>query len=532
MFHLDQPIKATSVVYLFAFGASCARSCVSEGRTGHCRTRHVRGGSLVSEAQSPISVAMACSLGLLLSRTLLLLHLVRGKKGVEIVGDILCRQPYLAAIKKGVLNAGSWKALLAAVKATLSKDGLPDTVLAHAEGLNAGYSGIHPLEALAGSAVARKMFDTASASMSSVIRKFLIRGYFVTSQDILDLWKSVRQNVVLAIRNGKIMKAGKYTSMSLARSIAHVATGVFKRPATPYSEDLHATFSGCQSRVRAGEVEHRGDVLGRSVFGLFYMSGYRDFVDMWKELAPLVLGQRCLSLRLQSEDSVTWQTLLVHMCEVRQCLQKYGLEQLQRLMKLLGKADEAQLRVIRADHASLMDIGYAGGSKCHAVWMVERAACAVGFSLARATCPKTRGTRTQMHRLLMDMASMQVSPKVSVLAIPEWRAMECVAGRVLEKCSDACVPEPTFDVLKKKARDMGHVVKSRHLASKVELAALVDSGRATAARRNPTIGELRKLVRKAGGNPQPRKGGTDAPPNWTKDECLAFISSRKRPLPE
>eukprot|EP00959_Pyramimonas_sp_CCMP1952_P043102 901772-Pyramimonas_sp.AAC.1 len=69
----------------------------------------------------------------------------------------------------------------------------------------------------------------------------------------------------------------------------------------------------------AGDGEEGG--LGATVFNLFHVNTFDDFLTVWTELAGEISGQRCSSIRCTaSQASVAWQTVLVHFCEVRQAL--------------------------------------------------------------------------------------------------------------------------------------------------------------------------------------------------------------------
>ena len=184
----------------------------------------------------------------------------------------------------------------------------------------------------------------------------------------------MRGKVPLAVRHQKVLKAGKYTAMSLARSVALMVGSVFKRAAECYTLDLHIAMSTGQSGGKQKVTDDACNALVRSVFKLFHIQRFQQFQAMWSRVARKVLGSRCSAIRVQSKNSVTWQTVLVHLCEVRQCVQKYGLKQLQQRLVQMRKATEVELKQVRAHHSELMRVGYAGGHKCHCVWMTEKAA--------------------------------------------------------------------------------------------------------------------------------------------------------------
>ena len=162
--------------------------------------------------------------------------------------------------------------------------------------------------------------------------------------------------------------------------MAMIASLIFHCRLAKYSKELHDVMSKTQS---SGYKEGMGEGPGKDVFQIFYIADYKDFSSLWRKLAKLARGSRCSSIRVPNTSSITWQTVLVHLCEVRQCLQAYGRRQLQKLMTALGDATEDELINMRKRHQKLMSQGYAGGSKCHAMFMVESAAKVLKVCLER-----------------------------------------------------------------------------------------------------------------------------------------------------
>ena len=236
-------------------------------------------------------LVVTMSLAVLVSRVLLLLLLVRGNYGVQVIAGILCNRKHLLSIKNHVVNATTWKSILAAAKAVVAKNGLPITSMAHAEGLNAGFSGAHPLQALSASAQARKYFEAAADALSEIVRKLLVKGHVLASGDVLKVWKAVKGKVVMAKRNKKLMKAGKYTAMSIARSLAHMVNSVFDRRVSTYDASLHEAMASGQSSQGAHGVDSDGDVLGSFVFRLFHVVGHDAFMQLLKNCAQSVWSQ-------------------------------------------------------------------------------------------------------------------------------------------------------------------------------------------------------------------------------------------------
>ena len=174
--------------------------------------------------------------------------------------------------------------------------------------------------------------------------------------------------------------------------MAMTASLIFHRRVAEYSKELHDVMSKSQS---SGYKEGVGDGLGKDVFHLFYIADCKDFGSLCRRLAKLAQGSRCSSIRVPNTSSITWQTVLVHLCEVRKCLQAYGRRQLQKLMTALGDATEDELINMRQRHEKLMSQGYAGGSKCHAMFMVESAAMVLNVCLERCKTVATRGSRSE-----------------------------------------------------------------------------------------------------------------------------------------
>ena len=81
---------------------------------------------------------------------------------------------------------------------------------------------------------------------------------------------------------------------------------------------------------------------------------------------------------------------------------------------------------IRAQHQALLKRGYAGGSCCHAVWLVTAAAEIVGVDLKTIQNAIQQGRKTEMYDFLMNMAKYKLSPKVITSCIPEY--VELITG--------------------------------------------------------------------------------------------------------
>ena len=120
---------------------------------------------------------------------------------------------------------------------------------------------------------ARDRFHRAASEWQNVLQRVLVRGDTPVTSDILQLWNSVRNKLVLAKHNETTKKAGKYSSMSMARSMALFCAACFKSPMLIYDAALHHPMGSGQSKVKSldTDVGLGADSLDNSVFSLFYL---------------------------------------------------------------------------------------------------------------------------------------------------------------------------------------------------------------------------------------------------------------------
>lgn len=107
-----------------------------------------------------VNKACACGLHLLQARIVLLLHLIRGMFGVEVVGTLFTQR---AVLKKfavmGFMTSAAWKDIRTLIRRKLKRMRKSNTFAQHAEGLLGGFSGLHPIDALVFSRKARQAFE-------------------------------------------------------------------------------------------------------------------------------------------------------------------------------------------------------------------------------------------------------------------------------------------------------------------------------------------------------------------------------------
>ena len=73
------------------------------------------------------------------------------------------------------------------------------------------------------------------------------------------------------------MKAGKYSSMSLARSVAALSVPVFKRQVLDYGLELHKAMASGQSEVRHGIANVKEAELSSTGFFVFLSYDFGGF---------------------------------------------------------------------------------------------------------------------------------------------------------------------------------------------------------------------------------------------------------------
>ena len=298
-----------------------------------------------------------------------------------------------------------------------------------------------------------------------------------------------------------------------------------------YSEKLHDVMGQSQAWSLSQGPKVGAEVPGDSVYKFFYVDDRGVFLRMLECVATMFQGSRCLSIRIQKQDSIVWQTLQVHLCEIKQVLKRYTRHSVQKLLDRVRTASEKQLVAIRDVHAELMKKGYAGGSKCHAVYMCEQAGRLLDFDLDKEVGIPSRGSRVEMHKLIKDFAYTQLSPKLSVLAIPEWRSMLQAAPLFLKEATVATpndIIDLSLSVLRERGSQQG--IRNYHKLSRHELLVQLESKES--AHSILTEKELHAIVREQEGNPQPFGSGRDlsggsSRKSWSATECREYLLKRK-----
>ena len=164
-------------------------------------------------------------------------------------------------------------------------------------------------------------------------------------------------------------------------------------------ETLYSCMQQGQGKIAGAVIDDDAVEASASVFQFFRIDGIVEFKRLLKLTQTASQSQFCSSVHSQSEDNVLWQTLLVHLCEIKQVLKKYGLTQMRSLLDAVLVADAGVLVHIRSDHKALMKRAYAGGSTCHAVHMVRQAGRRLEMKLQVCAEPVRPLTKKVMQAL-------------------------------------------------------------------------------------------------------------------------------------
>ena len=124
------------------------------------------------------------------------------------------------------------------IRKRLKAKGCQASHLSHAEGLHAGFSGLHPLQALLKSQDARDGFSEIADAWLKVILRCTCKNFTFDSTHALALWEALHGKAPVAYRvykgRKKVCIARAYNCMSLARSCAQLLPILFHRSVEGY----------------------------------------------------------------------------------------------------------------------------------------------------------------------------------------------------------------------------------------------------------------------------------------------------------
>ena len=196
-------------------------------------------------------------------------------------------------------------------------------------------------------------------------------GWQLSDTVLIRMGEAVRGRIHLALQNGKLKRSSGYNAMDFTRCAANILERSLGCRAAPYSERLHEWMQSLQSKGAAQGVQQ-----ARSQVGVASAEAFQNLV---KALAVQSFSLCPAKRRL--EAVVNPLTALVHLCEVRQCLQFFGVQQCRAI---LGQAHhESAQEAAQKKIDELQSKGARG--LCHAVLVMQAAACALGIKLVKPT---------------------------------------------------------------------------------------------------------------------------------------------------
>ena len=243
-----------------------------------------------------------------LARAFLLLQLIRGMHGVRWCGRELLNSEVLREhLCSDFLRCITILSFRYKIQCRTRKS---KTWAAHAEGRHTGQSGGHPLLALLHYQKARDAFIAAAESIATVLSNML-QQHTLTPTMLLQVCKAVRKKSSpwLAYRaTGKRpgpRTVGLYNSMNIGRVFA-----------------LWAEVSGRVSPVALDETTYS-----------FMMKG-QTCADELSEQYGVHTAADFQALLAAAPQPMPWQLALVSLCELRQCRDAVGDDDLERALKL------------------------------------------------------------------------------------------------------------------------------------------------------------------------------------------------------
>ena len=323
------------------------------------------------------------------------------------------------------------KTLVIASRDICQKKG--STYLAHHDGLAAGLSGLQFLATLLVKQC-REALQTVAAANAAIFGRLIAgKGRSVlTAAEFLSIGEALIGGVCLAIhKGGKQRWMRRYNVMDTSRCIECALRHALGTRPLEYTEEVHAWLLKMQTKkFRMQQLED------------LYYFGVRSHKDMAKSIRKLMTI---------CTGTVTFTTVFVHFCEVRQCINKYTLGGVAFLIELYktrrdckAAADECRANMTCGQWKQC----YA----CAAVMVLDQIKNAAGMSVVDVT---QKGLRSSTCMQVLDaMAKKMLSPKCVLEGIPEWEALRSNLCTITERCQQQGRSTAPFGDLEKAAKTL------------------------------------------------------------------------------
>ena len=318
---------------------------------------------------------------------ILLLGLIRGRDGVCFVSVVFSeRMQMLERDLPGIVR------VLLQEHEEQSEYEEEDTWASHIEGRHTGHSGMHPIRALRKLSIRKSLLEVAQ--YWSTFLAGMHAGATLTPDVLTDMADAVLRNVALRVG----VMAGRYTQQQVCKYLSYMLPDLYGCRPAEYTQDFHEYLS--KRQAGHGDLAQRMGFADASVFNAWVRT---LSVPQWID---------------SDRDGITWASAWVHLCEVRQVLQRYTVAGVMQLLQAPGRNYKG---IQRDEYYRLCEDARRGS--CFAVAMVGAVAAALGMEIEREKAvKKVRISKARLTYIAAALARRGLSPKVCIAGIPEWHA--------------------------------------------------------------------------------------------------------------
>ncbi|CAK0877763.1 unnamed protein product [Prorocentrum cordatum] len=322
------------------------------------------------------------------------------------------------------------------------------TWAAHVEGRHTAHTGVKPVEAL-GDPNVQATFKEVAGTWAEYVGPLLPRAVQSIDEDVLtSMADAIGKKVPLCLRDSGVACAGDYTKQNMLKCLNSLLPIIFNIAPVPYSQKLHEWLGDKQAAGSLCDSLHS--------FGL---SNARDVIRAVSQLRVPASATADFSMESiidkASVQEVSWATLIVHQCEVRQVLEAFPMSVIDRILQSPASAYKAE--VSAASRTLFADVKR---TSCFAVTLVPAAAQALGLSYEKPQ--RVVGSAARLLKISLALAKKGFSPKASVFGIPEWITLVEMALHILSKTkgqkampkrrAKRCQKQCSIEELRKKAQ--------------------------------------------------------------------------------
>lgn len=306
------------------------------------------------------------------------------------------------------------------------------TYLAHHDGLAAGLSGLQFLGTLLLKKCREALQKVAAANAAIFSRLIAGKGRSVlTPAEFLSIGESLIGGICLAIHKGKQRWMRGYNAMDATRCIECVLRHALGTKALEYTESVHTWL--LKKQTKTFRMQQLKDMY------YFGVQSHKDTAKCIRHFMTICTG------------TVTFATVFVHFCEVRQCINKYTLGGVAFLINLYKTRRDCKTAADEC-RANMTCGKWKQSYACFAVMVLDQIKDAARMSVADV---KQRGLRNGTCKQVLDaMARTMLSPKCVLEGIPEWEAMRANLCTLTERCQQQGRATASYGDLEKAAKTL------------------------------------------------------------------------------